>query len=276
MNYYHMTSLNRLNSISKNGLTPRNEDNSKLINDKKTKVFFSVGFTGAVALYVDFDIVYRDIKTKKVKLNDKELERKVMNSKDLSDYLKEGVYLKFDGSNIKNERNFENGCTDKIINPDDISVCILKNKKDESTIFSRFEIIKYMMAKTKIEEIKFFGANYEDSPDTFEKATINIQNKVRKYYNKHKNEIEKYNNNQYILEYIPIKDFVTKIEMNEKDKMEQEIEELKQEMVKKADLIMTKYDTDGFSSRGELEMKESFMEFDRRLKEIKEKYNKNK
>ena len=58
--------------------------------------------------------------------------------------------------------------------------------------------------------------------------------------------------------------------------MEQEIEDLKQEMLKKADLIMTKYDTDGFSSRGELEMKENFMEFNKRLKEIKEKYNKNK
>ena len=43
MNYYHMTSLDRLNSISKIGLTPRNEDNSKLINDKKNKVFFSEG-----------------------------------------------------------------------------------------------------------------------------------------------------------------------------------------------------------------------------------------
>ena len=29
MDYYHMTSLDRLNSISKTGLTPRNEDNSK-------------------------------------------------------------------------------------------------------------------------------------------------------------------------------------------------------------------------------------------------------
>lgn len=40
MNYYHMTSLDRLNSISKIGLTPRNEDNSKLINDKKKQSFF--------------------------------------------------------------------------------------------------------------------------------------------------------------------------------------------------------------------------------------------
>ena len=40
MNYYHMTSLDRLVSISREGLTPRNEENSKLINDTKVKVLF--------------------------------------------------------------------------------------------------------------------------------------------------------------------------------------------------------------------------------------------
>ena len=58
--------------------------------------------------------------------------------------------------------------------------------------------------------------------------------------------------------------------------MEEEIEELKKEMSKKLDLIMTKYGTDSFSSRGEQEMQEFFMEFDKKLEEIKEKYNKNK
>ena len=76
MNFYHMTSLDRLNSISKIGLTPRNEDNSKLINDEKNKVFFSKGFEGAIALFVDFDIVYENIKNRKTKLIDKEIEKK--------------------------------------------------------------------------------------------------------------------------------------------------------------------------------------------------------
>lgn len=47
--------LERLDSINKFGLTPRNEDNSKLISDDKVKVFFSEGFEGALALYVDFN-----------------------------------------------------------------------------------------------------------------------------------------------------------------------------------------------------------------------------
>ena len=127
MNYYHMTSLDRLNSISKIGLTPRNEDNSKLINDEKNKVFFSEGFEGAIALFVDFEIVYENIKNKKTELIDKEIEKKVLKSKNLFEYLKEGVYLQFDGTDIENERNFENGCTSEVILPEKLNVCILKS-----------------------------------------------------------------------------------------------------------------------------------------------------
>lgn len=58
MYYYHMTSLDNLRSISKQGLIPQSGVNSKLIGDEKIKVFFSEGFEGAIALFVDFQIVY--------------------------------------------------------------------------------------------------------------------------------------------------------------------------------------------------------------------------
>ena len=199
MNYYHMTSLDRLNSISKIGLTPRNEDNSKLINDEKNKVFFSEGFEGAIALFVDFEIVYENIKNKKTELIDKEIEKKVLKSKNLFEYLKEGVYLQFDGTDIENERNFENGCTSEVILPEKLNVCILKSLYNDSIIFSRFEIIKYMMSKIMSKEIKYYGVKYKESPN-FNDATVRI----------HKEEIEKYKNNDYFLEYIPITDFVGK------------------------------------------------------------------
>ena len=132
MNYFHMTSFDRIKSISEIGLTPRNEDNSKLVNDEKIKVFFSEGFEGCIALFIDFDIVYENIKNRKTKLLDKELEKKVMQSKDLFEYLKDGVYLQFDGTNIENERNFENGCTSEIIFPNMLNVCALKNINNNS------------------------------------------------------------------------------------------------------------------------------------------------
>lgn len=209
MNYFHMTSFDRIKSISEIGLTPRNEDNSKLVNDEKIKVFFSEGFEGCIALFIDFDIVYENIKNRKTNLLDEELEKKVMQSKDLFEYLKDGVYLQFDGTNIENERNFENGCTSEIIFPNMLNVCALKNINNNSLTFSRFEIIKYMMSKVKPEEIKYYGSNYYNSPN-FDDATNRIQQKVKSYYIIHKKEIEKYNNEYYTLEYIPLNDFVIK------------------------------------------------------------------
>ena len=201
MNFYHMTSLDRLNSISKVGLIPRNGDNSKLINDEKNKVFFSEEFEGAIALFVDFDIVYENIKNRKNKLIDKEIEKKVLKTKNLFEYLKEGVYLQFDGTNIENERNFENGCTDKVILPEKLNVCILRS------LYNNSIIIKYMMSRTMPKDIKYYGVKYPNSPD-FDEATKRIQEKVKQYYISHKEEIEKYKNNDYLLEYIPINDFV--------------------------------------------------------------------
>lgn len=132
-----------------------------------------------------------------------------MQSKDLFEYLKDGVYLQFDGTNIENERNFENGCTSEIIFPNMLNVCALKNINNNSLTFSRFEIIKYMMSKVKPEEIKYYGSNYYNSPN-FDDATNRIQQKVKSYYIIHKKEIEKYNNEYYTLEYIPLNDFVIK------------------------------------------------------------------
>ena len=100
MKCYHMTKIDNLDSISKLGLIPRNGDNSKLIHDDKIKVFFSEGYEGAIALYVDFSIVYQQVKKKEIILNDDYLMNKIMSSKNLEDYLADGVYLSFDMNGI--------------------------------------------------------------------------------------------------------------------------------------------------------------------------------
>ena len=209
MYYYHMTALDNLYSIAKQGLIPKNENNGKLIGEEKVKVFFSEGFEGAVALYVDFDIVFDRIRKEQMKVVDEFVRKKLIKSKNLFDFLGEGVYLRFDGTEIKNERNFENGCTDMTISPEKLSVCILRRECDNSIIFSRFEIIKYMMAKIQPEQIKYYGAIYEGSPN-FTEATSRIQEKVKKYYKDHQTEITEYGNCDYILDFIELKDFVDK------------------------------------------------------------------
>ena len=87
---------------------------------------------------------------------------------------------------------------------------ILKDLTSEKVIFSRFEVIKYMTAKTKLEDIHYYGVSYDNSPN-FDEATKKIQAKVKRYYSKHFNEIEKYNN--YSLEYVPILDFVKMLKL---------------------------------------------------------------
>ena len=209
MYYYHMTALNNLHSIMSQGLIPKNENNGKLIGEEKVKVFFSEGFEGAVALYVDFDIVFDRIRKEQMKVSDEVVRKKLLKSKSLSDYLGEGVYLQFDGTGIKNERNFENGCTDMTILPEMLSVCILRKEGDNSIIFSRFEIIKYMMAKIQPEQIKYYVAICEGSPNYIE-ATNRIQEKVKKYYQDHQMEITEYESHKYILDFIDLKDFLEK------------------------------------------------------------------
>lgn len=207
MHYYHMTALNNLYSIAEQGLIPQNGNNGKLIGEEKVKVFFSEGFEGAVALFVDFDIVFYRLKEGQMKATDEVIKGQLLKYKNLSDYLGEGVYLRFDGTGIKNERNFENGCTDMTISPKSLSVCILRKKFDNSIIFSRFEIIKYIMAKTPPEQIKYYGTSYEGSP-AFAAATNRIQEKVKEYYRRHQKEIDEYDNCDYTFDCIALKDFV--------------------------------------------------------------------
>ena len=60
--------------------------------------------------------------------------------------------------------------------------------------------------------------------------------------------------------------------------MEEEINKLIKEIGKRHEIISSKYYTDDFSidHNYDKELKQLNLEFDRRLKEIKERYNKNK
>lgn len=202
MKCYHFTKKDNLKTILEKGLIPKNGKNSKMIGDTKTKVFFSEGFTGCIALYVDFNIVYEDIKTGK-ETPGANIISQVMSSNSIEDYLGEGVYLAFDKKYIFNERNFENGCTSENIKSDELYVCLLNI--NDNIVDSQYEIIKYMMANTNFEDIIYYGAEYDGAPPV-EAATKRIQDKVQKYYDKYKNNFITYKN--YKLEYIPLKEYL--------------------------------------------------------------------
>ena len=201
-----MTKLDYLDSINQFGLLPRSGDNSRLIQDDQVKVFFSEGYEGAIALYVDFSIVYRKAKEKEITLDD-DLKGKILLSKDLEDYLGDGVYLSFDMNGIKNERNFENGCTSQPIASDIINVLLLEDITNGNIIYSRFDIIHYMMSTISPEQITYYGEKYPDSPP-FDAATKRIQDKVKKYYEENKEIIDVYRRGSYKLKELSLNEFL--------------------------------------------------------------------
>ncbi len=206
MKCYHMTKLDYLDSINQFGLLPRSGDNSRLIQDDQVKVFFSEGYEGAIALYVDFSIVYRKAKEKEITLDD-DLKGKILLSKDLEDYLGDGVYLSFDMNGIKNERNFENGCTSQPIASDIINVLLLEDITNGNITYSRFDIIHYMMSTISPEQITYYGEKYPDSPP-FDAATKRIQDKVKKYYEENKEIIDVYRSGSYKLKELSLNEFL--------------------------------------------------------------------
>ena len=206
MKCYHMTKLDYLDSINQFGLLPRSGDNSRLIQDDQVKVFFSEGYEGAIALYVDFSIVYRKAKEKEITLDD-DLKGKILLSKDLEDYLGDGVYLSFDMNGIKNERNFENGCTSQPITSNIINVLLLEDITNGNITYSRFDIIHYMMSTISPEQITYYGEKYPDSPP-FDAATKRIQDKVKKYYEENKEIIDVYRSGSYKLKELSLNEFL--------------------------------------------------------------------
>lgn len=231
MKCYHMTTIDRIDSISKLGLIPRNpkisnETISKLINETRVKVFFSEGYEGAIALFIDVNIVYNKIKKGEMPLDDATLYKKVLESHTIRDYLGEGVYLCFDRDSVENENNSVDGCTSKVIEPDKLKVVVLENLKDGSFSYSRFDILHYMMSRILPENINYNGIKWPNI-DMFkkhharteeEKISVN-QNKIRDYYIENDDKIQVFRNNDYQMMEIPLSEFVYFI--NNKDSLNQ-------------------------------------------------------
>lgn len=206
---YHMTSLDRVRSISVSGLTPQNGDNSKTVNDTKVKVFFSEGMTGAVALYADLQKHYDDIKAGNVGKTPQDRVEAVNATNSLEEYLGgDGVYFLFDGTDLENEKNFMDGCTDQSIAPENLQVCLLKNNETNTVSYSRYDIIKYMMSKVPAESIYYTGKDVK--PEEVETATTQIRTNVNWFYENNKSAINAFRAGNYTLENIPLREFCEK------------------------------------------------------------------
>lgn len=142
-----------------------------------------------------------------MQLSDNELYSRVINSKNIREYLGEGVYLTFDSENVvnENENNEVDGFTSEKIKPDLLEVAIVENINDGTFSYSRFDVVHFMMAQIKPDDIKYNGIKwpniklYEKHNKKSEEEKIRInQSKIRQYYEENQELINKFRTNQYI------------------------------------------------------------------------------
>ena len=188
---FHFTNLDRFSSIKQYGLVPRLEENSKAVKDIKPKVSFSDGKYAAAGLMADFYQVYCSIKngTRDKSKTDPDLEKKVLSSNSFEEFLGDGMYLMFDGSDIENTGGnnghinpFDAG-TIETIDPDKLKVCVLKDAETGEISYSKYEYAFYLMSNlteadkkrlgdTLLEEIKKFQQDHLEIAEKFSKHTF--------------------------------------------------------------------------------------------------------
>ena len=188
---YHFTKIEYLDDIVKHGLIPSIGNNSIILNDiYLDKVSYSIGIDGAIEMFLGlyeiyFNIINSNDDRSNYFLSRRRLFYEIMSSSNFKSWQKEGVYLRFDGDllNKKFDEEKYDCYTTEVIPSKILSVCILKNRLDNSIIsFSMYDIINYWLSRTD---------NYNNSF----------------YYNEFKEDINKYKKIDCYVDYIDLSEF---------------------------------------------------------------------
>lgn len=198
---FHFTYLNRAFSIRETGLTPRIEDNSKAVKDSSDKVSFSDGRYAAAALMANFYRVYTEIKTgqRDKDKTDPDLEKKVIASESFEDFLGDGMYFIFDGTDIENIGGnkghinpFDAG-TRESIEPNKLKVCMLRNEQTGELSYSKFDFAQYLMMNL--------------TQDDYSKMPDGLISDIEYYKENHTDEMNRFKNSEYSIEFMTLDDF---------------------------------------------------------------------
>ena len=186
---YHHTRIADLEKILNTGLEPRIGIMSRLINEKKLKVFFSESMKGTIIMAAAFQETFDDIKM-----------GTAWENRTFEEFLDARVFLRFNSNIVENENDTENenerdadGYTSKSIAPEHLRVCLLKNIQTGEISYQRDDILKYMCSINPI--------------DSFDKE---LQYYIKKYYDYKFNGLEEYNSSYYSLEDIDLCEFFKK------------------------------------------------------------------
>ena len=229
--YYHITSYENLESISQKGLIPSRGSRTRSIGDKRNAIFLSLGIHNAILMYGTLLYHYNSyagnrglkaINFYKNKMNEyrkmakiipldqddiAEMEaitevivwiKEIMEYKDFSEYIGNGVYLTISEITDINSSDEKDCYTTQIISPEKIKVVLLKNKKTGEILDNREQILAYFMSVTPMKSI-----------------LDNIHNVVTKkiikdLYESKLNDIRYYGSNNFEIEEIPIDLYVNK------------------------------------------------------------------
>ncbi len=164
LEYYRHSPISDLQSIMLFGLNPdKAKSNLRgLISDGRQKVFYSEGKEGVIICDCGFRNKFKQVKNKQSDFYDERAEE----YETMDDFLKandkgqDRVFLKIKDMELINEQDinkedrYADAYTSQTIPPEKIYVCLLRNPTTGNMTYRREDVIKYMMSKCSVEDIK--------------------------------------------------------------------------------------------------------------------------
>ena len=170
----------------------------------------------------NFYRVYTDIKTGKRDKDktDSNLEKRVIASENFEDFLGDGMYLVFDGTDIENTGgnkghiNPFDAATRESIESNKLKVCMLRNEQTGEISYSKFDFAQYLMMNL--------------TQDDYSKMPDGLISDIEYYKENHADKMNRFKNSDYSLEFMTLDEFcqVYKKEIDE-DIKKQEIKSSK-------------------------------------------------
>lgn len=167
---FHFTKNKYLRTILEQGLQPTFGTNCSIIGDQVgAKVSYSVGSQGATKMFVGVHGIYSRMAEGRVNeegFNEHSLKaiHELQQAKDFEDWEGQGVYLVFDGECIAEEHRVEtkpyDAYTDMPISPDQLRVCVIRNKETGEMISSKYDIVNFWLAREQEKTGAFYRMDY--------------------------------------------------------------------------------------------------------------------
>jgi hypothetical protein len=167
---FHFTKNKYLRTILEQGLQPTFGTNCSIIGDQVgAKVSYSVGSQGATKMFVGVHGIYSRMAEGRVNeegFNEHSLKaiHELQQAKDFEDWEGQGVYLVFDGECIAEEHRVEtkpyDAYTDMPISPEQLRVCVIRNKETGEMISSKYDIVNFWLAREQEKTGAFYRMDY--------------------------------------------------------------------------------------------------------------------